>query len=394
LGRCYPIFGKKHKKSDRMQAVSLSILHLMRPAQGGMRAQVQSLLTNNSLLAAPPEVLAALADSPMRAIYPLPILDTPRLQLRYGYNVGRWAKAQGVDILHGHGLARAMLYVVASKVSKIPLVMTLHNLLTPEHWSHKEKLLVRWALSQCRGIICVSKAVADSARGFVSPQKLRVIYNGVSLSTLLPLRAGTHLVGVGFACKAGWRAGDWNRAPRLLLCVARLSPEKGITTIIEAMRHLPEGITLNIAGEGPERESLTRQINYYNLQERVTLLGEVSKPEIEKLLTEADIFCQPSLQEGLGIAALEAMAAGLPVVASRVGGLVEVVIESETGLLVTAGDAAGFARAIATLLENPAEASQMGGAGRVRVEQQFTREAMLAQTEQFYREILEGRVTA
>jgi glycosyltransferase involved in cell wall biosynthesis len=366
------IFGKKPKKSDRMQAVSLSILHLMRPAQGGMRAQVQSLLTSNSLLAAPPEVLAALADAPMRAIYPLPIVDTPRLQLRYGYNVGRWARQEGVDILHGHGLARAMLYVVASKVSKLPLVMTLHNLLTPERWSHKEKLLVRWALSQCRGIICVSKAVAESARGFANPQKLRVIYNGVSL----------------------FPVGREDRAPRLLLCVARLAPEKGIATLIDAMRQLPENVILRIAGEGPERARLTEQIQSNSLQERVTLLGEVSKPEIEQLLADSDIFCQPSLQEGLGIAALEAMAAGLPVIASRVGGLVEVVEENKTGYLVAAGDAVGFAQAIATLLENPTKANQMGAAGRVRVEKYFTPEIMIAQTEQLYREILAGRVTA
>jgi glycosyltransferase involved in cell wall biosynthesis len=250
-------------------------------------------------------------------------------------------------------------------------------LLTPERWSCKEKLLVKWALRQCQGIICVSKAVAESARGFVSSHKLRVIYNGVPLSPPT-LRE--------------------NRAPRLLLCVARLAPEKGIATLIDAMRHLPENVVLNIAGEGSERARLTQQIQSNGLENRVMLLGEVSKTEIEKRLAQSDIFCQPSLQEGLGIAALEAMAAGLPVVASKVGGLIEVVTQSETGHLVPVGDARAFAHAIASLLKNPLKATQMGAAGRARVEKHFTREAMLAQTGQFYQEIvkqrLEGRTTA
>jgi glycosyltransferase involved in cell wall biosynthesis len=164
------------------------------------------------------------------------------------------------------------------------------------------------------------------------------------------------------------------------------------------MRHLPENVVLNIAGEGSERARLTQQIQSNGLENRVMLLGEVSKTEIAKRLAQSDIFCQPSLQEGLGIAALEAMAAGLPVVASKVGGLIEVVIQSETGLLVPVGDARAFAHAIASLLENPLKATQMGATGRDRVEKYFTREAMLAQTEQFYQEIvkerLEGRMIA
>jgi glycosyltransferase involved in cell wall biosynthesis len=353
--------------TDRIQAVSLSILHLMRPAQGGMRAQVRSLLTSNSLLAAPPDVLAAFADLSIRATYPLPLSDTPRLQLQYGYSVGRWAKSQCVDILHGHGLTRAMLYVVASKMSRLPLMMTLHNLLTPELWSRKEKIVVKWALRQCKGIICVSKAVAESAKTFVSPSKLRVIYNGVSL--LPPISRQ-------------------NRHSTQLLCVARLSSEKGLSTLIDALALLPENITLRIAGEGPERNSLTAQISRHHLQERVTLLGERNTSEIAQLLTEADIFCQPSIQEGLGIAALEAMAAGLPVVASRVGGLPEVVIDNETGLLFTAKDAHALAHHLQTLIANPDKARQMGEAGQTRVEGYFSVEAMRVATEKFYREIL------
>ena len=348
------------------------ILHLMRPAQGGMRTQVASLLSinNDSLLAAPPDVLQALANIPVRATYPLPLLDKPRLQLSYGRSVGYWAVKNQAQILHGHGLKRAMLYVIAARTSHLPLVMTLHNLINPQQWSLQERLLVRFALSYCHGIICVSEAVARSASRLVPPQKLHTIYNGVPISSFPKKENSRENVG-------------------RLVAVSRLSPEKGLDLLIEAMTKLSENTTLRIAGEGPERQRLETQIQERGLQHRVTLLGHLShSQDITDLLSTSAIFCQPSREEGLGMAVLEAMSHSLPVVATSIGGLPEVIEKNVTGYLVAPENPTALAESLQSLLSNPLKCQEMGVAGRERVREKFSIEVMQRATAQFYEEIL------
>jgi glycosyltransferase involved in cell wall biosynthesis len=159
--------------------------------------------------------------------------------------------------------------------------------------------------------------------------------------------------------------------------------------LVEALAHLApqqDQLYLAIAGEGEQREALARQIERLGLQGRVRLLGHCE--QAAPFLAALDVLALPSFHEGFPNAVLEAMAAGLPVVASAVGGVPEQVLDGQTGLLVPPGDDAALARALARLFSDPPWAARLGCAGRDRVARQFTLQAMASRTEALYASLL------
>lgn len=152
-----------------------------------------------------------------------------------------------------------------------------------------------------------------------------------------------------------------------ILCVARMYPRKRIGDLLEAAALLClriPGARVRIVGKGPEWEDAVRLHATLGLGETVTLLGDVSRDRLAEEYVSADIFCLPSVQESFGIVFLEAMAAGLPVVACRAAAIPEVVEDGVTGLLAPPRDPAGLARALEALAVDPARARAMGEAGR------------------------------
>ena len=139
---------------------------------------------------------------------------------------------------------------------------------------------------------------------------------------------------------------------------------------------------VEVAGRGSCLEDLKGLAADLGVAERVTFLGEVR--DIPALLGRARMFVQPSLSEGIPLTVLEAMARGLPVVATRVGGLPEVVVDGETGLLVPAADPPALAQAVLSLWRDPDAAGRMGEAGRKRVERVFDVRRMVADYEALY----------
>jgi glycosyltransferase involved in cell wall biosynthesis len=171
--------------------------------------------------------------------------------------------------------------------------------------------------------------------------------------------------------------------------MAVLEERKGLAFLLDAAAILKaEGLRVkySIAGDGSLRSQLENEVIRLGLQDAIRFFGFVSDPA--SFLADIDIFVMPSLYEGLGVAALEAMAAGKAVVAARVGGLVESVIDSVTGLLVPARDPVALAHAIGKLVRNPALARQMGQKGAARVRQHFTMEQMARGNECYYYELL------
>jgi len=164
-----------------------------------------------------------------------------------------------------------------------------------------------------------------------------------------------------------------------ILSVARQYPRKNTRTLLRALPHVLSTLSdarLRIVGGGPELPALRRQARRLGLEGRVELVGTL--PDAEDVRREyflADCFCLPSLQEGFGIAFLEAMAAGLPVVAGRAGAVPEVVPDGEAGLLVDARDPQALADALLQVLTDPGRADAMGRAG-VRRSRRYTPEAM------------------
>ena len=149
-----------------------------------------------------------------------------------------------------------------------------------------------------------------------------------------------------------------------LVTVARLAHHKGLDVLIDALAQLPANVTLAIAGEGPERAALLAQAAKLEMTERLSLPGNLSEHDVRALLHSARIFVLPSRTEGLSVAMLEAMAHGLPVVATDVGGAGEVVRDGVNGFLVPKEDAPALANAIARLLGNETLLTQMGNAAR------------------------------
>ena len=159
--------------------------------------------------------------------------------------------------------------------------------------------------------------------------------------------------------------------------VARLAPQKDHRTLIKAARLVPEADFV-VAGDGELRHELERQA----AGSRVRFLG--ARDDVPELLASLDVFAFPSLFEGLCLAVIEAQAAGVPVVATPVGGIRETVVDGETGLLVPTGDPGGLAAAIRRLLEDRPAAEAMAAEARRRVRERFSIERMLDETLRLY----------
>ncbi len=153
-----------------------------------------------------------------------------------------------------------------------------------------------------------------------------------------------------------------------ILCVAHLYRRKDLGTLLAAMTKLPGEAALRIAGSGPELLRLRSLAGRLGLARRVEFLGHVPFARLAAEYRRADVFCLPSRQEGFGIVFLEAMAAGLPVVAARAAAVPEVVTEGECGILIPPGDDSALAAALERILRDPIERRRLSEAGHLRVE--------------------------
>ena len=214
-------------------------------------------------------------------------------------------------------------------------------------------------------VIATSQAVAEMAVGKVP----HVVYPGIQVlhGSALPT----------------------NKTGRVIGTTRRLVRSKGIDHLIRSIALLrPEfpDIRLEIAGLGPEQAHLEQEAEALGLANNVRFLGW--QMDVEPLLSRWDIFAMPSLEEGFGIAALEAMAAGLPVVATAVGGVPELVEHGRTGLLVPPADEPALAEAFRALLRNPEQRRLMAIAGLNRAAEQFSMDRMVSQVEKIYDDLL------
>ena len=301
-------------------------------------------------------------------------LGVKRLDLA-GEGDTRWLARHGPDLLHihagvgweGHGLA-----VAGRDAGVARLVRTEH---LPDVITDPQQREAHTAgLALVDAVICVSSGAAASFEQTGIPGfRPTVIRNGVPPAR--PSRgpqATRALVGL-------------TPERRVLLTTARLTPQKGLATLLDAMpavldRH-PEAVLL-LAGDGPLETALRTQIDRLGLAGAVRLLGRRS--DVPDLMAASDLFVLPSLFEGLPLAVLEAMAAGLPVVATAVGGTDEAVVDEVTGRLVRPGDAAALATAITACLSDPAMASAFGAAARARFRTVFTARRMANETAALY----------
>ena len=233
----------------------------------------------------------------------------------------------------------------------------------------------RWTNRLVKVNVCVSQAVADFSvsEARLPCQKVVVIPNGVDVANFANARPAD-LSAFGISPES-----------RVFVSIGRLDRQKGFDDLIKAAALVipshPEAHFV-IAGEGPERERLSRLITGKNMADRVHLAGW--RADISELLAASYALVLPSLWEGMPNVVLEAMAAGLPIVATRVEGVPELVVDGQTGLLVAPHDAPALATAVETLLADPKAARAMGSLGQKRVAAEFTWEQMTARYEELY----------
>jgi glycosyltransferase involved in cell wall biosynthesis len=242
--------------------------------------------------------------------------------------------------------------------------LTRHRwLLGPKRQAHH--LLYVLGASKADGLIAVSPEVKSSIRTTISgipTEKIAVIPNGVDTR-----RYQRHIERRPARARIGLRDAD-----RAIAVVATFKEQKGHRFLIDAAAILSPDfpfVRFLLIGDGELRADLEHRIAAHGLGNQFLLLG--MRPDVPELLAAADLFVLPSLWEGLPMALVEAMAAGLPVVATEVSGTRGVMVDGETGLLVPPGDAFALARAIAALLVDPNRAAAMGAAARRRIETHY-----------------------
>lgn len=243
-------------------------------------------------------------------------------------------------------------------------------------------------------LICVSEAIREILQHYgVAPHTLRVVRSGVPVpGTTVPSDPlASELVPEGrLEERAELRAELGVPTDALLLGnIAQLVEHKGQTHLLAAMPEIRAGepaAHLVLLGEGELEKDLRRQVERLGIEPGITFAGH--RPDAARYLPSMDLFVMSSVEEGLGTSILDAQAAGVPVVATRSGGIPEAVREDVTGLIVPAADPAGLARAVLSLLRDPARRARMGQAGRSWIEERFTADRMVDETLAVYREIL------
>ncbi len=293
----------------------------------------------------------------------------------------RLLRQERPHIIHSWLIHAALLGRVMGRLTGVPIIVTARH--SVDFGSGLRQRLNRWTshLDDRTIAICDHMRQVEMAQTGVATEKIVTIFNGIPNVTF-PERQSART-----ALLQSLRL-----PPDALLVgtVGRLHAAKGHADLAEAVPQIVTAmpqVHFVWIGDGPERTALEAQVKRLEIAGHVHFLGD--RTDVPALLVALDLFVMPSRWEGLSVGILEAMAAGLPVVATAVGGSPELVIDGEAGRLVPPQDAAVLAQAIRQILINPVLARQMGAAGRQRVQSHFTIEQMVRQTEQLYDALLQ-----
>jgi glycosyltransferase involved in cell wall biosynthesis len=282
-----------------------------------------------------------------------------------------------IDVVHCHDFVAAVHGGIAARLAGRPRVLTMHGHQTMcDAWRRRAAL--RWAFRHSNALVAVSgatKAQLDRDLG-LAPDTIQIIRNGV------PVRVGR---ADSIREEIGIRDGEV-----VIVAVGNLVERKGHIHLLRALQHLTqEGLSerwrLVIAGGwgGEERPRLEKFAEESGFADRVHLL--TYRNDIPDLLATADIFAMPSLWEGLPLAVLEAMQAGVCVVASETSGIPEAIVSEQHGLLVPAGDVDHLARALGRVIRDRTLREQLASEGQSRAMREFTIDAMAGAYEALYR---------
>jgi starch synthase len=320
----------------------------------------------------------------------------------------------GIDLVHTHTWYTSMAGYLAKKLYNIPFVLTTHSLEPLRAWKAEQlgrgyamsSWMERTAILDADAIIAVSESMkADILRAYpeVRADRVHVIYNGIDPAEYQKSSETMALANYGVDPTVPY-----------VLFVGRITRQKGVTHLVDAISYLPQETQVVLCAGAPDTPEIAAEMREKVERARrghpriVWIEKMVTKPEVIQLYSHARVFCCPSVYEPFGIINLEAMACRTPVVASATGGIREVVVDGETGYLISFDqdpvtssprDPEKFARDLASgirrLLEDPERCSRFGDAGRRRVEQLFSWSAIAQQTIRLYQHLIhqEGKDT-
>jgi glycosyltransferase involved in cell wall biosynthesis len=298
------------------------------------------------------------------------------------WQIKRIAQAEKVDIVHTHHYYADKRGLIAAKLAKSPhIVTTIHNYINLDDYAKPKKInFPHWFRNTLvthfsDRIITVSEATTKHTikQLRISPAKVFTVHNGVELEDIEKIaKEKREKVRQEF---------NINPAGKYVAIIARLDAEKGHKYLFQAIPliagDIPE-LKLLVLGEGYANAELKASAQAMGIADRVVFTG--LRDDVPAIVSWMDVVVIPSLIEGFGLAAIEAMALAKPVIASRVGGIPEIVVDDETGMLVPPKEPVALARAIGKILQNRKLAEQMGQKGKQRVNEKFNSRLFVKKT--------------
>jgi alpha-maltose-1-phosphate synthase len=327
----------------------------------------------------------------------------------FSLNLTQIKALSGIDVVHTHTWYVSMAGFLAKKLYDVPFVLTTHSLEPLRAWKAEQlgtgyamsSWMERTAILDADAVIAVSTGTKeDILRAYpVDPEKIHVIYNGIDLQQYQRTTDTSALVEHGVDLTIPY-----------VLFVGRITRQKGVTHLVDAIRYLPSDVQVVLCAGAPDTPEIAAELQAKVAKARafnprvIWIDKMLAKQEAIQLYSHATVFCCPSVYEPFGIINLEAMACRAPVVASATGGIKEVVVDGETGYLVPFDqdpvtsfprDPERFARDLAArlndLLADPAKCRQFGEAGRKRAEEKFSWTSIAEQTIGLYQSLIEAR---
>ena len=286
----------------------------------------------------------------------------------------------GYEVVHAHGLRAGIDSGLAARAVGVPVVTTVHNLVRPEIAGVVRARLYRRAEAAAvrlsDRVLAVSEQIADHLRSTAphhgAVEKVETLHLGIGGVPAVTKDAGEvrTLLALG--------EGD-----RLVVTASRLSAQKAVHVLLSATARLRAPVVVAILGEGPLEAELRTLASSLGIEDRVRFLG--FRSDVADFIAAADVFCLASIWEGVPLAAQEAILLGTPVVATRVGGMAELVTDRVSGRLVPAGDPTALATAVDETLSSPELRAGYAAAARRDLERNFSTEAMLERLAALYR---------
>ncbi len=319
-----------------------------------------------------------------RGVEPILLNAKGSFNWRYLLSLRNLIKQQKVDLIQSHLLGSSVYASLAGLTTSVPVVATFHGAVDI---SDKERFkgLKFGAISLgAKQVVAVSQGLRDDIirRTSLKVKKIKILYNGIHTAAFQRPRSNS------LREKYGWSDDDF-----IIGCLGNIRPAKGYNILLQAAARVKasgKSCRFVIAGqpdkEGHLYESLLQQRKKLGLEEQIQFLGFLDDPA--EFLSNLDLFLSSSISEGLPLSAIQAMAAGLPLLATRCGGYEELVIDRENGWLVDVGDSGAIADAIETLVDSPKTRTELAEQARKHVIETFDISVMLGAYEAVYDDVL------